>query len=124
MPRCSRCAFSPPSRPSTAPSKPATVYIPGAGGWRLAVQMAARVLGAGPVISSGSTPQSSEPARPSGAHHVFDYKRDDVAAKIAELTGGRGVDLVFDATYSEAGFVENAETVRQRGNWVVAGGRP
>ena len=36
----------------------------------------------------------------SGAHHVFDYKRDDVAAKIAELSGGRGVDLVFDATYS------------------------
>lgn len=103
-----------------------TVYIPGGGGGigHLAVQMAARVLGAGLVMSSGSTPQSIELARQSGAHHVFDYKRDDVAAKIAELTGGRGVDLVFDATYSEAGFVETAKTVRQGGSWVVLGVGP
>jgi NADPH:quinone reductase-like Zn-dependent oxidoreductase len=103
-----------------------TVYIPGGGGGvgHLAVQMAARVLGAGLVISSGSTPQSIELARQSGAHHVFDYKRDDVAAKIAELTGGRGVDLVFDATYSEAGFVETARTVRRGGSWVVLGVGP
>ena len=103
-----------------------TVYIPGGGGGvgHLAVQMAARVLGAGLVISSGSTPQSIALARQSGAHHVFDYKRDDVAAEIAELTGGRGVDLVFDATYSEAGFVETAKTVRQSGSWVVLGVGP
>ena len=37
-----------------------TVYIPGGGGGvgHLAVQMAARAMGAGLVISSGSTPQS------------------------------------------------------------------
>ena len=63
-------------------------------------------------------------ARQSGAHHVFDYKRDDVAAKIAELTGGRGFDLVFDATYSEAGFVETAKTVRRGGSWMVLGVGP
>jgi threonine dehydrogenase-like Zn-dependent dehydrogenase len=40
------------------------------------------------------------------------------------LTGGRGVDLVFDATYSEAGFIETAKTVRQGGNWVVLGVGP
>jgi NADPH:quinone reductase-like Zn-dependent oxidoreductase len=103
-----------------------TVYIPGGGGGvgHLAVQMAARALGAGLVISSGSTPQSIALARQSGAHHVFDYKRDDVAAKIAELTGGRGVDLVFDATYSEAGFIETAKTVRPRRQLGRAGGRP
>jgi NADPH:quinone reductase-like Zn-dependent oxidoreductase len=103
-----------------------TVYIPGGGGGvgHLAVQMAARVLGAGLVISSGSTPASIAFARRSGAHHVFDYKRDDIAAKIAELTGGRGVDLVFDATYSEAGFVETTKTVRQSGSWVVLGVGP
>jgi NADPH:quinone reductase-like Zn-dependent oxidoreductase len=103
-----------------------TVYIPGGGGGvgHLAVQMAARVLGAGLVISSGSTPQSIALARQSGAHHVFDYKRDDIAAKIAELTGGRGFDLVFDATYSEAGFVETAKMVRQGGSWVVLGVGP
>ena len=103
-----------------------TIYIPGGGGGvgHLAVQMAARALGAGLVISSGSTPQSIALARQSGAHHVFDYKRDDVAAEIAKLTRGRGVDLVFDATYSEQGFIQTAKTVRQGGAWIVLGVGP
>ena len=103
-----------------------TVYIPGGGGGvgHLAVQMAARVLGAGLVISSGSTLQSTALARQSGAHYVFDYKRDDIAAEISKLTGGRGADLVFDATYSEPGFGETAKTVRQGGSWIVLGVGP
>ncbi|GAA1897294.1 quinone oxidoreductase family protein [Streptantibioticus ferralitis] len=103
-----------------------TVYIPGGGGGvgHLAVQMAARALGAGLVISSGSTPQSIELARHSGAQHVFDYKRDDIPAEIAKLTSSRGVDLVFDATYSEQGFVETAKTVRRGGSWIVLGVGP
>jgi NADPH:quinone reductase-like Zn-dependent oxidoreductase len=103
-----------------------TVYIPGGGGGvgHLAVQMAARVLGAGLVISSGSTSQSMMLARQSGAHYVFDYKRDDIAAEISKLTGGRGADLVFDATYSEPSFVETAKTVRQGGSWIVLGVGP
>jgi NADPH:quinone reductase-like Zn-dependent oxidoreductase len=103
-----------------------TVYIPGGGGGvgHLAVQMAARALAAGLVVSSGSTPQSIALARQSGAHHVFDYKRHDIAAEIAKLTSGRGVDLVFDATYSEQGFVETAKTVRRGGSWIVLGVGP
>jgi NADPH:quinone reductase-like Zn-dependent oxidoreductase len=119
MRRRFRCASCPLSQAFTGAVQAGdAVYIPGGGGGvgHLAVQIAARVLGAGLVISSGSTPASIALARRSGAHHVFDYKRDDVAAKIAELTGGRGVDLVFDATYSEAGFVETAKTVRRGGS--------
>jgi NADPH:quinone reductase-like Zn-dependent oxidoreductase len=103
-----------------------TVYIPGGGGGvgHLAVQMAARALRAGLVISSGSTPQSIALARQCGAQHVFDYKRDDIAAEIAKLTSGRGVDLVYDATYSEHGFVETAKTVRRGGSWIVLGVGP
>ena len=102
------------------------VYIPGGGGGigHLAVQMAARVLGAGLVISSGSTPDSIALARQSGAHHVFDYKRDNVSAEISKLTGGRGLDLVFDATYNEASFVATAKMVRPGGTWVVLGVGP
>ncbi|MGW2070895.1 quinone oxidoreductase family protein [Streptomyces sp. NPDC001953] len=103
-----------------------TVYVPGGGGGvgHLAVQMAARALGARMVVSSGSTPQSIALARQSGAQHVFDYKHDDIAADIARLTDGRGVDLVFDATYSEQGFVESAKTVRRGGSWIVLGVGP
>ena len=104
-----------------------TVYIPGGGGGvgHLAVQMAARALGAGLVISSGSTPQSIELARQSGAHQVFNYKRRRHRRfEIAKLTSGRGIDVVFDATYSEQGFVETAKTVRRGGCWVVLGVGP
>ena len=103
-----------------------TVYIPGGGGGvgHLAVQMAARVLGASKVISSGSTAQSIALARQSGAHFVFDYKRDDIFAEITKLTDGRGADVVFDATYSEAGFIETAKTVRRGGSWIVLGVGP
>jgi len=103
-----------------------TVYIPGGAGGvgHLAVQIAARVLGAANVLSSGSTPESQALARASGASHVFDYKHDDVAARIAELTKGRGVDVVFDATYSERGFVETSKLVRTGGRWVVLGVGP
>src|ERR1700720_2182819 len=100
-------------RGSTGAVRPGdTVYIPGGGGGvgHLAVQMAARALRAGLVISSGSTPQSIALARQCGAQHVFNYKRDDMAAEIAKLTGGEGVDLVYDATYSERGFVETAKS--------------
>jgi NADPH:quinone reductase-like Zn-dependent oxidoreductase len=103
-----------------------TVFVPGGGGGvgHLAVQMAAHVFGAGLVISSGSTPQSTELARQSGAHHVFDYKRDDIVAQILKLTGGRGADVVYDATYSEPGFVESAKSVREGGTWIVLGVGP
>jgi NADPH:quinone reductase-like Zn-dependent oxidoreductase len=123
LPMCFLCAFAGLYRAVQAGD---TVYVPGGGGGvgHLAVQMAARALGAGPVISSGSTPQSIALARQSGAHHVFDYKRDDIAAEIAKLTSGRGVDLVFDATYSEQGFVETAQTVRRGGAWIVLGVGP
>lgn len=98
-----------------------SIYIPGGGVGHFAVQMAARFLGAGQVISSGSTAQSTALARQSGAHHVLDYKRDDIAAEIARLTDGHGADVVFDATYSEMGFVQTAKMVRPGGSWVVLG---
>lgn len=102
------------------------VYIPGGGGGvgHLAVQIAARILSAGTVISSGSTVESIALARASGANHVFDYKTDDIAAKVRELTGGRGVDVVYDITYSEKGFVDTARMVREDGKWIVLGVGP
>jgi threonine dehydrogenase-like Zn-dependent dehydrogenase len=47
-----------------------------------------------------------------------------VAAAIAQVTDGQGVDLVFDATYSETSFVNTAKMVRRGGTWVVLGVGP
>jgi NADPH:quinone reductase-like Zn-dependent oxidoreductase len=103
-----------------------SVYIPGGAGGvgHLAVQIASRVLGAGCVISSGSKPETIALAASSGAQHVFDYKRDDIGAEIARLTHGKGVDLVFNATYSERSFADTAGMVAVGGTWVVLGVGP
>lgn len=48
------------------------------------------------VIGTVSTPGKAEAARAAGADLVIDYSRDDVAAKVRELTGGVGVRVAFD----------------------------
>ena len=103
----------------------AAVYIPGGGGGvgHLAIQKA-KALGAGTIISSGGNAQSRTLAAASGANHVFDYRHDDIAQEVARLTHGRGVDLVFDATYSEDSFVATSNMVRAGGRWVVLGVGP
>jgi len=103
-----------------------TIYIPGGAGGvgHLAIQMAACALKAGSVISSGSKPESIALAKEFGADHVLNYRTEDTAIKINQLTDGKGVDLVFDATYSEAGFVESAKTVKAGGKWIVLGVGP
>ena len=32
-----------------------------------------------------------------GAQHAIDYRSEDVVARVAEITGGRGVDLILFA---------------------------
>jgi NADPH:quinone reductase-like Zn-dependent oxidoreductase len=103
-----------------------TIYIPGGAGGvgHLAIQMAAHALGASRVISSGSKSDTIALAKKFGASHVFNYRTDVTFAKVKEFTNGNGVDLVFDATYSEAGFVESAKAVKPGGKWVVLGVGP
>jgi len=103
-----------------------TVYIPGGGGGvgHLAVQMASRALGAATVFSSGGNPASRYLAYASGARHVFDHNGHNIPDQILDLTDGRGVDLVYDATYSESGFVQSAQVVREGGSWIVLGVGP
>jgi NADPH:quinone reductase-like Zn-dependent oxidoreductase len=102
-----------------------SVYILGGGGGvgHLAIQKA-RALGIRTVISSGSGEASRALAKACGATHVFDYRKDDVAAQIAKLTDGKGVDLVYDTTYNEESFVATSQMVRPGGRWVVLGVGP
>ncbi len=67
----------------------------GAGGvGHVAIQLA-KLAGA-KVIATVSTPEKAELARTLGADAVIDYRTQDLAEAVAELTDGRGVDLVFD----------------------------
>jgi NADPH2:quinone reductase len=73
----------------------AILWHAAAGGVGLIACQWARALGF-VVIATAGSPEKCELARAAGAHHVIDYRREDVVARVRELTGGRGVPVVYD----------------------------
>lgn len=73
-----------------------TVLVQGGAGavGHLAVQLA--TLGGARVIATASTPEKIERARSAGADAVVAYRQEDVAARVRELTEGRGVDRIVE----------------------------
>ena len=48
------------------------------------------------IIATVSSEAKAARAREAGADHVVDYRREDVAARVREITGGTGVDHVVE----------------------------
>jgi NADPH2:quinone reductase len=48
------------------------------------------------VIGTAGSPQKAAIARAAGCTEVILYRQDDVAQRVAAITGGRGVDVVYD----------------------------
>jgi NADPH2:quinone reductase len=60
-----------------------------------AIHVAKNVIGA-TVIATTSTPEKAQKAAALGADHVVNYKEENVADRVKEITGGRGVNMVLD----------------------------
>ena len=71
------------------------VVLAAAGGVGTAAAQLARTLGAATVIGVTSSPAKAEYARGFGYDSVVTY--EDLERKVAERTGGAGVDLVLDS---------------------------
>jgi NADPH2:quinone reductase len=68
----------------------------GAGGVGLLLtQMAARI--GARVLTTVSTPEKAELSREAGASDVILYTEQDFEAEVKRLTGGKGVDVVYDS---------------------------
>jgi NADPH:quinone reductase len=82
---------------STYPVQPGdTVLVhAAAGGVGLLLVQLAKARGA-TVIGTVSTPEKAKLAREAGADHVINYTEADFAAETRELTGGKGVRVVYD----------------------------
>ena len=82
-----------------------TMAVLGAsGGTGLAAVEIGALMGA-KVIACASSAEKLDFARKAGAHETFDYAAGDLREGLKQLTGGRGVDVVYDAvggSYSEA----------------------
>ena len=67
-----------------------------AGGVGLIFCQWAKALGAR-VIGTAGSPEKGELAKANGCDEIILYRKEDVAARVRELTGGRGVDVAYDA---------------------------
>ena len=65
-----------------------------------AIQVAKKVVGA-TVITTTSTEEKVRRAREIGADEVINYTDEDIAKRVKEITGGRGVDVVLDHVGAE-----------------------
>jgi NADPH2:quinone reductase len=48
------------------------------------------------VIGTVGSPDKAERAWRAGADHVIEYKKEDIAARVREITGGAGVPVILD----------------------------
>lgn len=72
------------------------------------------------VIGTVSHESKAEVARTSGADHVIVHSQEGFAKQVMEVTGGRGVDVVYDAVGRDT-FTEGLATLRPRGTFVLYG---
>lgn len=90
-----------------------------AGGVGLAaVQFAARA--GATVIGTASSHERLDRIRPFGLHHGIDYRTEDIADRVREITGGRGVDLVVDLAGGQ-GKDALVQSMRAHGRYAVVG---
>jgi NADPH:quinone reductase len=79
----------------------------------------ARHLGA-TVIGTAGGPEKVALAKTCGYDHVIDYRADDFVAAVKEITGGRGVDVVYDSIGKDT-FPKSLDCLKPFGLFVSFG---
>jgi NADPH:quinone reductase len=90
-----------------------------AGGVGLLFGQWASSLGA-TVIGTVGSAEKAELARVHGYHHVINYREEDVAARVRELTAGVGVPVVYDGIGRDT-FAASIASLQPRGLLVSFG---
>lgn len=72
------------------------------------------------VIGTVGSAQKAETARSQGCHHPILYNETDFEAAVKDLTGGRGVDVVYDSV-GQATFKKSLACLRPMGMMVSFG---
>lgn len=90
-----------------------------AGGVGLAAIEVGKLLGAR-VIAAASTAEKLATARRHGADETINYLVDDMRDRVRALTGGKGVDVVFDPVGGEA-FKQSVRCIGWEGRILVIG---
>ncbi len=98
----------------------ALLFHAAAGGVGLIAGQWAKALGAGTVIGTAGSAEKVELALAHGYDHVIDYSKENFAERVREITGGKGVDVVYDSVGKDT-FPQSLDCLKPRGMWVTFG---
>ncbi|WP_267550955.1 quinone oxidoreductase [Rhizobium rhizogenes] len=98
----------------------ALLFHAAAGGVGLIAGQWAKALGAVMVIGTAGSREKVELALAHGYDHVIDYSRENFAERVREITGGKGVDVVYDSVGKDT-FPQSLDCLKPRGMWVTFG---
>jgi NADPH:quinone reductase len=90
-----------------------------AGGMGLLLTQMAKMFGA-TVIGTVSTDEKAALAKQAGADHVILYSKQDFEAEVKRITGGRGVDVIYDGVGATT-FDKGLNCLRPRGVMALYG---
>jgi NADPH2:quinone reductase len=97
----------------------ALIHAAAGGVGQLLVQMA-KTIG-GQVIATAGTDEKVAIAKSRGADHVINYSKQDFVAETKRVTGGKGVNVVYDGV-GKTTFEGGLDVLRPRGYMVLFGG--
>jgi NADPH:quinone reductase-like Zn-dependent oxidoreductase len=101
------------------PLEDVLVHAAGSGVSSAGIQIA-RLLGAGRILATASGEEKLARARDLGATHTLDYREAGWARRAREITGGKGVEVVFDHVGGEI-FEESFKALARGGRIVLCG---
>jgi len=101
-----------------------TVLVMGAGPVGCIHMMVARAFGADRIIVSDVQPKRLELAAPFGPDAVIDASKGDIGSRVADLTDGRGPDVIITANASPQAQVDAVRMAAKGGRVVLFGGLP
>jgi len=90
-----------------------------AGGVGLTAVEIGKAMGAR-VIACAGGPEKLEIARQHGADHLIDYSREDIRERVKTITGGRGVDVIYDPVGGDA-FDAGLRSIAWGGRVIIIG---
>jgi len=97
------------------------VAVVAVGGVGSGIVQVAKAAGADPIIAVDVADDKLEAARALGATHTVNSAQQDAVAAIRELTGGRGVDVAFEALGRPQTFQQAVGALADGGTMVAIG---
>jgi NADPH2:quinone reductase len=100
-------------------SKTVLLFHAAAGGVGLIACQWAKAIGA-TIIGTVGSEEKALLAQVNGCTHVINYRTENYVARVHEITGGRGCDVVYDGIGKDT-FPSSLDCLKPKGLWVSFG---